>query len=377
MNQTTNTTANIDLAQLDKLEALARASETQGWYGIYQLADGVTDNLDAAFITAANPATVQELVALARRYLTSGAPATDGDLSGASLDDVVDNLREYASNPGYSHNDYADMMRQAANTIESLRAMFWNYSAVVHDAAAPSAEQALAPLPKSGDKWPNFEQFTGNDMRAYGMACIQLAGAAAKTDHAPSYMVYNHSQHPYGGGWRFADKAAYDAAADNDRMMIYQASAAGAGSDHAPVCEHCGRAPGERRDECENCPASVTVQDERALFEAALRAAHGENLTEEDVDACWSELPGYAWRKARAAHPVQDGEKDAERLDWIDAQIAEKGSIWILPCGADMRFVQVRMAGHCTNYPTMEGKAREAIDAAMAAAQQDAKGGAA
>jgi hypothetical protein len=56
---------------------------------------------------------------------------------------------------------------------------------------------------------------------------------------------------------------------------------------------------------------------------------------------------------------------DAARLDWIEEQIASKGSVWLLPCGESLRFLQVRHAGHCQNYPTVEGL-RQAIDAAIA-----------
>lgn len=46
--------------------------------------------------------------------------------NGAQFHDVVTDLREYASNPGYSHGDYADTMRRAANAIEMLRTRFWS-----------------------------------------------------------------------------------------------------------------------------------------------------------------------------------------------------------------------------------------------------------
>lgn len=71
-------TASIDLAQLDSLEALAQSylNENSGhWYSSHQLADGITLESAATFIAAANPATVQQLIALARRSLTSGALA--------------------------------------------------------------------------------------------------------------------------------------------------------------------------------------------------------------------------------------------------------------------------------------------------------------
>jgi hypothetical protein len=43
----------------------------------------------------------------------------------------------------------------------------------------------------------------------------------------------------------------------------------------------------------------------RVGFAEAMQAKHGP-LTKEDLDACWSELPGYAWRRAaEAAHAQQ------------------------------------------------------------------------
>ena len=64
---------------------------------------------------------------------------------------------------------------------------------------------------------------------------------------------------------------------------------------------------------------------------------------------------------------VTELRKDAERLDWMERAINNKGSVWILPCGESLRFVQVRHCGYCHNYPAVEGF-RAAIDAAMLAA---------
>jgi hypothetical protein len=55
--------------------------------------------------------------------------------------------------------------------------------------------------------------------------------------------------------------------------------------------------------------AGTPLADERALFENAMLASYGGDLTREDLDALWSELPGYAWRRARAA-PSPSAEKD-------------------------------------------------------------------
>lgn len=56
--------------------------------------------------------------------------------------------------------------------------------------------------------------------------------------------------------------------------------------------------------------------------------------------------------------------KDAERLDWIASVVDGHSSFWLLPCGEDLRFVQLRHFDDCRNYPVVEG-VRAAIDAAM------------
>jgi len=180
---TTTPTASPELLDLDRLEALARAATPGPWlhrhdpgnppgvqHGVKlsgELGTWVGDFLDnadrvtegggagernAAFVAAANPEQVLALIALARRAQPEGeapcdccadiraaeaihgdgpegeAPQADAPApSAAVIDDVVDNLREYASNAGYSHNDYQNTMRQAANTIEALRAQLYHW----------------------------------------------------------------------------------------------------------------------------------------------------------------------------------------------------------------------------------------------------------
>jgi hypothetical protein len=50
--------------------------------------------------------------------------------------------------------------------------------------------------------------------------------------------------------------------------------------------------------------AQQPAAGERERFDEAMQAKHGGPLTKEDLDACWSELPGYAWRRAVAAAPT-------------------------------------------------------------------------
>lgn len=64
--------------------------------------------------------------------------------------------------------------------------------------------------------------------------------------------------------------------------------------------------------------------------------------------------------------------EDARRLDALEAILLKAGTVYLLPCGADLRFVQVRSVGEVTNYPTVLGL-RAAIDSALALAAKEAK----
>lgn len=61
--------------------------------------------------------------------------------------DISQRLREYASNPGYSHSDYADTMRAAAEEIERYYGgmLAWKKTAEAKD-AAPSIPAQAAPI---------------------------------------------------------------------------------------------------------------------------------------------------------------------------------------------------------------------------------------
>jgi hypothetical protein len=74
-------------------------------------------------------------------HSTAAVVAADEEISGAEMHDVVHQLREYASNAGYSHSDCVDTMLQAANCIESLRARFWNYAGLSQFANGEDAGQ--------------------------------------------------------------------------------------------------------------------------------------------------------------------------------------------------------------------------------------------
>jgi hypothetical protein len=65
--------------------------------------------------------------------------------------------------------------------------------------------------------------------------------------------------------------------------------------------------------------AQQPAAGERERFDEAMQAKHGGPLTKEDLDACWSELPGYAWRRAVAAAPTAGAATTRE--DAKDARI--------------------------------------------------------
>lgn len=64
--------------------------------------------------------------------------------------------------------------------------------------------------------------------------------------------------------------------------------------------------------------------------------------------------------------PAAGTDKDAERIDWFEKMLRERGAVWMMPSGEELRFVQVRTPGECWNGPTVSGL-REAIDAAILA----------
>ena len=80
----------------------------------------------------------------------------------------------------------------------------------------------------------------------------------------------------------------------------------------------------------------------------------------------------------RAAAPRADatagGVTDTVLIDWMQEQVNCMGVVWVLPCGDDMRFVQVRSFGDVENFPTVKGTVRDALAAALRAAQPTSGG---
>lgn len=142
--------------------------------------------------------------ALACRAQPGGeAPQADAPApSAAAMDDVVDNLREYASNAGYSHNDYQDTMRQAANTIEALRAQLWHWG--------PNAAQQAA-APGALDAWFDAEQKRLDAVTAYNAAVLVSEREVwPGRDINPEYQAMNAAQNAefHARGALFASRAA-------------------------------------------------------------------------------------------------------------------------------------------------------------------------
>lgn len=101
--------------------------------------------------------------------------------------------------------------------------------------------------------------------------------------------------------------------------------------------------------------ALAVVADERAAFEAwQHRIGLGNN---QSARVAWK-----AWQ-ARSRLGSHADVEDAARLAWIEAMVAKKSTVVIGTCGEELRLVQVRHFGDCTNYPVASG-VRAAIDLA-------------
>lgn len=161
---------------------------------------------NADFIAAANPAAIIDLIAhidslTDELALTRSEVGTLRDAADHSAPtDISAQLREYAGNPGYSHNDYADVMRLAADECERFYGgmMAWKQTAKKKDAqfqaellsatdriaaaekAQPVAEQASAALwidASPGSQWRTEVQLFEDTQ------LVTLVGATAKFGH--------------------------------------------------------------------------------------------------------------------------------------------------------------------------------------------------
>ncbi|TQK10195.1 hypothetical protein [Herbaspirillum sp. SJZ107] len=365
MNQPT--TASIDLAQLDALEI-----ERTGDFTV-RIVFNHKESCDRF---------------LARRSLTSGAPA---------MVQALEKGDERESSKWFEiHPSEVPFYKDEGYSIREL------YARPVHDAAAPSTLQAAYDAPL------DIHKHIVNRYKAE-----LLAGAAAKTDHARTnhdiadrlslWLSSSLNDHLRQDEYRKHIRAWLDFNGNGEALS---ATAAGAGSDQASYMD---TKPYERL-------FGVTVQDERAPIDAiqfALELAEHENddaaisfLTAWNVEdisylqANWPDfkdcrvptknaIPRDAWARkimfaaysrclgddrlspdqiadvllsVRAAHPGRDGEKDAQVV--TDEMIHA------------MKMVD--MAADYTGLGVSEAQRYAAIyRAAMAAAQQDAKGGAA
>lgn len=265
--------ASIDLAQLDKLEALAAATYPGPWetYGDSDVCNGAGhvasayDKPTAAFIAAANPATVQQLIALARRSLTSGAPAED-------------TVREH--------------------------------------------------LARVFDAMPANETLRGSQIAGRIRAGMS-AGAAAKTDQALPLLQ------AAARAWNNENEPALDAAMQEIEVFLLDhrnGGAAGAGSEQAydatvKLLRDTVDYQAKKIADLEAAP-SVTVQDERApkidvkhefekwasnRGESAVYIGDGLYRSSSVTDQAEAFAAGV--ELGRAAHPGQDGEKDATVCD--------------------------------------------------------------
>lgn len=82
------------------------------------LAD-INENEDGDFVFYEDVAALEAEIAELRAKLSDRVPTRPTDIS--------DSLREYAGNPGYSHSDYADTMRRAADECERFYGGMMNW----------------------------------------------------------------------------------------------------------------------------------------------------------------------------------------------------------------------------------------------------------
>lgn len=162
-------TASDDRRQRDELAAALglESGANFAWSYLLGLVESQTQFCEASDGLSATPAAIrnQTLEEIAKWYGEAGwlmdeediaeairafkgqspAPVTAEpvEMPGAQMDDIVDNLREFASNAGYSHNDYQDTMRQAANVIEHLRAQFFHWRPDHIATPAPADRDAI------------------------------------------------------------------------------------------------------------------------------------------------------------------------------------------------------------------------------------------
>ena len=438
-------TVSIDLAQLDSLPTYDPERDTPGMMELRsQFNDG-------------DYFKVEDVRQLARRSLTSGAPAepvAQVDLeNGCWMDIGVSEIAGWEVRKFKTRTLYAAPVHGVAaptcpwceksalapaskgDTTNFQCGECLNLShaaAPVHDAATPSMADAYVGAREDLAIWKKRALEAENACRRAAApsrdAVLQLlnhiedvvddknwekidpalwnavtepkASAAAKTDHAPC-------KHCDGQGVIYDDEMPMRCSTcggskvDPGGLPICrECGAASAGSDQAP-CETCSgkggtvtssrvdpeSGPEYEIDYCGDCGGlgrvdapSVTVQDDRVLREAVRAIVqlvqNGEWAdllhTDADVVALWDVVDGLL---RRAAHPVQDGEKDAQRYrSWRDHMLA-----------GDPKFVDAIQAALPADVgDSSEPTAAEwdaAIDAAMVAAhpvqdgEKDAKGG--
>jgi hypothetical protein len=86
-----------------------------------------------------------------------------------------------------------------------------------------------------------------------------------------------------------------------------------------------------------------------------------------DLKACVSAHVADKTRGGTATADVLDAaQSDATRIDFIEKMLEDNGTVWFLPSGPELRFLQIRTPGQCFNGPTVPGL-RGAIDAMQAA----------
>lgn len=335
----------IDLAQLDKLEALASAATPGPWQvitdehptyaegyahkerriftaaknpqlgGIYPVVNSSRgigeqrsdpaiwmvsiEEANAAFIAAANPATVQQLIALARRSLTSGAPDQASPWFDSAMDTGV-------------LPDAAPVHDAAAPSNEQAR--FYMDHGVWHDRVTG---QHMWTQDQYDEQWRDMYR-AGQEHAAIGYSMlVSSAGAGAKSEQAPMQLCprcqgSGEGKMMVGGG---PDAYEIDSnCSECGGIGEVSATAAGAGSAQP-------RAEGDEREIFETTMGAGILADQG---EFALSRAYSEGRPYTFLATVW------AWKAWQARAALDQGAQTA-LLKLCDQLDAMKRTMFLCP----------------------------------------------
>jgi len=395
---TTNTTASIDLAQLDKLHVECRecgncghvgindSSDTQAachncdWTGAEPSEDHCPGCAQTNCMGAACPkcGALYQLLAdtvLARRSLTSAAPAEqiceknhghphdyslrdDGTCAWCGHDEESAGA---AAKTDHAPIDTYEFDQTGVPTLDKHGdwVKLSDHLAAMSASAAGAGSAQPAAL---GEQLCPACQGSGEG--------LMMEGAGPDAYEVPCTCPYCKGS----GGLLDAYNGLVELLAA-EREKYLQLCGKEFWAKSAPNTQQAGAAASSREAAPLDCrtPAGVTVGLIDGII-AMARVLRQRDLSAPDVvealkDIRQDEDVAALARAPLPAHPVQDGEKDAARLDWLNQNFfSDQKDEW------DERLAPDSIKWKFFGPMSIQGDVRRVIDAAMAAAQQDAKG---